>query len=237
MAKRTSLEIFNKVLTNIGEPTVSALTSLTGLQIVVWDKILESIYDVATEAQWRPLMGTASLALVTGTNTYAISTDLWTEDIYSFRQPDSNITLDLSNDIEWDLAYPSGISSSSHTGYPTKIRRRNDIDYYELNAFPTTAENGKKIPYRYWKRPTLWTTSSTTGTCWFPEGFDDLVLVNQATYKVLAYKNNPEAQEYWYRVNGRRLPGGDMEEGFLSKMKRIYAHDAVNARPIVTYNF
>lgn len=235
MAKLTNLLLLNEILKRIGEPIVTGLTSLTGIQLVAWDSLQEAIMEIASLGHWIPLEVSSTFAMVTGTNTYAIPTDMMEENIHSFRCPDNDDNIEFITPKEWDLSYPKGIGTDT-TGYPTAILRYED--YFHLNKYPAAAQNTKKIYYRYWKRPPLLQTATTTGSAtdvvaWFPEGSERTVLVNLATYKVLVYKNSPEAPEYYARVFGR--PGG--VEGTLDIMRRQYIAPAARVKPLVTYPF
>lgn len=234
MAKETNLGLLNEVLKRIGEPVATVLTSLSGIQLVAWDAIQEVIMEVAAMGNWIPLEVSNTFTLATGTNTYAIPTDMIKENIYSFRCPDNDDNIEFAIPKEWDLSYPKGIGTAT-TGYPTAITR--DDDVFRLNKYPALAQNTKKIYYRYWKRPPLLQTATTTGTAtdvvsWFPEGTERTVLVSLAVYKVLVYKNSPEAPEYYNRVFG-----GQESEGTLNRMRRQYMNAPARVKPLVTYPF
>lgn len=220
MAKKTTLQLVNNVLVNIGEPEVSALSALTAIQLLCFNKINDSITEIASlvGGKWLPLespSGTATLA--TGTSTYAVPTDMAVEDTESFRVPDNRSRLFYyRSPQEWDADYPIGITTE-RTGYPSGIIREGTV--FRINSLPLAAQNGKLIYFRYWQRPTLLTTATATGTCWVPEGMDDLVLVNLATYKVMAHNGDPEAMDYYNRVFGRN----QNDKGHLDAMKRLYA--------------
>ena len=226
MSKLTNLEITNAVLKNVGEATVSALTSLTGIQLVAWDAIQDVVMEIAHQSRWRPLESLGTFTLVTSTATYTETSNLMYEDVESFRVPDNEDNIAVLTPQEWDSNYPKGIGTDT-TGYPTAIMRYGG--YFFLNKYPTTTENTKIVHFRYYQRPVLFGTGSTTGTCWFPEGTDYTVLINLATYKVMHYKDNPEAQVYYNKVYGR---GGTME-----RMNAIYSKDQGRLKARVTYAF
>lgn len=220
MAKKTALQIFNGVLHNMGLPEVTVLTSMDAFNLVVWDKIQESIIEIANmPVRWQPLMGTGTATMTTGTNSFAAPTDLLQEVIDSFRVPDNTDVLEFKTEQEWDADYPDGIQATD-TGWPGKIKRRLADNMYELDKYPTATQNGKKVYYRYKKMPVLLSTATTTGTCWIPEQYDDLVLVNLATYKMMMYRGLAnEARDYWMRL----FVDTPTYDCYLTQMKSIYA--------------
>lgn len=225
MAKMTNLQLVNAILKNIGEPTISALTSMTTIQTQAYDALNDVIYDLSMDAMWRPLETIGTFTMTTGTNTYTEASDLMHEDIFSFRTPDNTTSIACLNPQDWDSAYPAGIGTAT-TGYPTAILRYEGK--FHLNKYPSATQNGKVIWYRYWKTPTTLSTTTTGSTtnCWFPEGTDSSVLVNLATFKVLTYKNAPEAQSYYQKVYGQ---GGSM-----GRMMKRFANDAGKLQVRVT---
>ena len=224
MAKRTTLELVNSVLKNIGEAgTLTVLTSLTKIELLAFDKLNESIVELAGLAQWMPLEATGTALMLTGTNTYGVPTDLLSEDEDSFRLPQNGNGSRMGyckSPADWDAAYPKGITTD-RPGWPTVIMRFGT--YWHINTMPLAAQNNKTINFRYWQRPVLLETAAPTGTCWVPEQMDDLVLVNLATYKVMVYKGSSEASEYYQRVFGR----GQNDQGNLTRMKSLYSSSVV----------
>ncbi len=228
MAKKTNLELLNRVLRNIGEDTVSDLTSLNDIQMLSFNALNEAIIETATEDFWQPLESLGTITMTTSVYSYDEPSDLWRVDIYSFRQTDKKNNLDFLTPQEWDDEYPEGIGTDK-TGYPTEITRFGGKFY--INKQPTSTQNGKYIRYRYWKRPTLFTTATDTSTCWIPEGFDETLLVDYATFKVLSHQGDDEAKTYYVKVFG----DGKLQEGSLNKMRRIFKSGLL--KPRVTYHF
>lgn len=231
MAKLNALQLLNQVLQNIGENTVSDLTSLSGIKLLAWDALNEVILDLATDDHWRPLEATGTTTLLTDTYTYTEPSDILGEpDKDSFRVDDkSDSNIELLTPQEWDALYPEGIGTSK-TGQPTKVTRYGSVFIY--NKRPTASENGKIVYFRYWSIPSLLSTATSTGTCWIPEGFDRTVLVNLATFKVLHYKQNEEAAVYSMKVYGSP---NEKLEGSLDKMRKAYRSPIL--KPRVTYVF
>jgi hypothetical protein len=230
MAKMTALQVFNAVARNCGEATVSGLTSLTGLQLLIWDKIIEAIQDICTDenTRWKFLEAEGQIPMTTGNYKYQVSAltygaDLMTEDRESFRQEDSGIHLKYKTPQEWDTDYVAGIGAT-RTGYPDEITRY--AGYFVVNYQATATQNGKIIYFRYWKTPTYYSESSPSGTCDIPEPFDRVLLVALATLKVLAYLGNEEMAVYKVQVFGN---GSDIE-GSLDKMKRIHSSPIIKPR-------
>lgn len=230
MAKMMALEVFNAVARNCGESTVSGLSALTGLQLLIWDKIIEAIQDICTDenTRWQFLEKAGVIPMVTGSYQYQISalvtgSDLMVEDIKSFRQSDSGNIITYLTSQEWDAKYPSGIGTD-RTGYPNEYTKF--AGYFVFNNQATAAQDGKNIDFRYWKLPTYYDEDTPTGTCDIPEPFDRTLLVALATLKVLAYLGNEEITVYKVQVFGN---GQDIE-GAMDKMKRIYSSPILKPR-------
>jgi len=235
MAKLTALETFNTVARNCGESVVAGLSSLSGLQLLIWDKIIEAIQDICTDenTRWQFLEKAGVIPMVTGSYQYLISglttgSDLMIEDIKSFRQSDSDSNIPYVTPQEWDEKYPDGIGTD-RTGYPNEYTKF--AGYFVFNNQATTTQNGKNIDFRYWKLPAYYATGTPTGTCDIPEPFDRTLLVALATLKVLAYLGNDEVSIYKVQVFGN---GQDIE-GAMDKMKRIYSSPIL--KPRMTYVF
>jgi hypothetical protein len=230
MAKLTALEVFNAVARNCGEATVTGLSSLTGLQLLIWDKIIEAIQDICTDEDTRLqfLEASGQVPLVTGSYQYLISSltygaDMLVEDTKSFRYQEASQNIPYMTPQEWDDLYPSGIGTD-RVGSPNKYTKY--AGYIVFNNQATASENGKIVYFRYWKIPTYYSTSTPTGTCDIPEPFDRTLLVALATLKVLTYLGNDEAAVYKLQVFGN---GQDIE-GSLDKMKRIYSSPILKPR-------
>lgn len=235
MAKLTALEVFNAVARNCGESTVAGLTSLTGLQLLIWDKIIEATQDICTDENTRLqfLEATGLIPMVTGSYEYLISTlaagsDLMTEDRESFHSTDNGNNLKYLTEQEWIEKYPSGITSA-RTGYPTEFSKY--AGYFVFNNQAAAAQNAKNITFKYWKLPAYYATGTPSGTGDIPEPFDRTLLVALATLKVLAYLGSDEVSVYKVQVFGN---GSDIE-GSMDKIKRIYSSPVL--KPRMTYKF
>lgn len=235
MAKLSALQAFNIVARNCGEATVTGLTALSGLQLVIWDKIIEAVQEICVDqnTRLRFLESEGQIPMTTGNYKYQISAltygaDLLYEDKDSFRQVDSDTNLTYKNPQEWDAKYPGGIGAD-RVGYPTEIM--NYGGYFVVNNQATADQNGKIIYFRYWKCPSYYSESSPSGTIDIPEPFDRICLCALATLKVLTYLGNDEASIYKVQVFGN---GTDIE-GSLDKMKRIYTSPLI--KPRVKFNF
>ena len=227
MAKLSALELTNQFLQRIGETgDLTVLTALTPIQLVCWNAIQDVIREIAALGNWIPLETAGTFTLLTSTNTYAIPADMISENIYSFRSPDNDDNIEFLTPKEWYLNYPKGVTTAT-TGYPTRIMREDDK--FQCNKMPAAAQNTKIIYFRYNKRSDLLLTATPAGTCWFPEGTEQSVLINLAVYKVLVYKNSPEAPDYYNRVFG-----GRGIEGTLDIMRRQYLCPPARVKPLVT---
>jgi len=235
MAKLTALEVFNAVARNCGESTVVGLTSLSGIQNVIWEKIIEAIQDISTDENTRLsfLEAEGEIPLTTGNYKYQISTlakgsDMMSEDKESFRIQEIERNIKFKTAQEWDSLYPGGIGTT-RLGYPDEYTKY--AGYIVFNNQATANENGKIVYFRYWKTPAYYSASAPTGTADIPDPFDRTCLVALATLKVLAYLGNEEAAIYRLQVFG---DGRDIE-GSLDKMKRIYSSPVL--KPRVSYKF
>lgn len=231
MAKLTTLEIVNAVLRNCGERSdLSGLTSLSGIQSVVWDKIIEALNEICTDQNTRLqfLEDDGQVPLATGAYRYLISglasgSDMQREDRESFVQPDSGNRIKFKTPQEWDQLFPQGIQTSM-TGYPTRYMKYGGYIYFDKYA--TAAENGDVVNFRYWKHPTYPATGSPSATLDIPEPFDRLVLVPLATMKTLIHLGNDEAVAYKLMVYG---DGRDVEGNF-AKLLEIYGSPDIKPR-------
>jgi len=223
MAKQTALQLVNKVLKNLGESTVSALTSLSGLSLLVFDAINEVLYDLAIEYKFKPLETNTSISLVTATSTYTKPSTLMNFDRESFRYNESS-KVHYYTPQRFDREYPAQTNSGAP---PTIIF---DFQgYFNVYPIPVSAANGKTIKYRAWVNPTPIDTASPSGTCWIPEGFDLTLLADYVTFKILEYKHNERASIYYQKVWG----DGGYNEGSLHRFRRIWGSEILSTDMVV----
>ena len=234
MAKLSALEAFNEVSRNIGESTVTDIAALSGLQLVIWNKIIESIQEISTDQNTRlsflEALGTATMT--SGYNQYPVPSDMQVEDIESFRQPDSGYNIKYMTPQEWDEEYPKGIDSS-RVGYPTRYTKFAGNIVFNNQAGGN--EDGKEVRFRYWRTPTYYSTATATSTCDIPEPFDRTCLVAMATLKVLDYLGSDEAEKYRLQVYGGLTTRGQYVEGSLDKLRDIYSSPRL--KPRMSYIF
>lgn len=235
MSKMSALEIFNEVLRNCGESTVSGLSSLSGFQLLVWNKIIEALQDICTDEDTRLsfLESDGAVPMVTDSYKYEIAAlasggDMLTEDRESLRCADNSSKVKYLTPQEFDDKYPGGITAQ-RTGYPSEYTKYGG--YFVFNNQATTGQNGQNVSFRYWKRPTLYSTATSTMTGDLPAPFDRTLLVPLATLKAMTYLGNDEAAVYKVQVFGN---GSDIE-GSMDKLKRI--HSSPVLKPRVTYHF
>lgn len=231
MAKMTTLQLVNGVLRNLGESSsLASLTSLSGVQSVVWDKLVEALYEICADqnTRFQFLEKEGAIPLVTGSYKYLISgltngSDMQREDRESFVQPDSGMRIKYTTPQEWDRLYPSGITTSM-TGYPDRYMKFNGYIYFNRQA--TASENGNSVNFRYWKHPTLPDTSTPNATLDIPEPFDRLVLLALATMKSFVYLGNDESLAYRIMIYGdnREI------EGSFAKLHELYGSPEIKPR-------
>lgn len=188
MAKLTLLQILNAVERNVG--VTETTSSIEGISLTIFHEINEVLMETGVNDLWKPLEADrATMTLTTGLATHTIPSDFSILDKDSFIF-DNARPIPYKTPQEIDFA----VSNQTATGYVEAI--------FEFNGFfrpyrtPSTNENGKTINYRYWKLPTILSTSTSTGTSWIPEGFDSSFLVNAVTFRVMHYLGSPEAQIY-----------------------------------------
>lgn len=222
--------MINRILRNAGEESdLTALTNLTSIQQVAFDKLTEAVQDVCVDesTQYKFLEKEGSITLVTGSYKYAkatVASDMQLYDRRSFVQPDSGNKVIFKTPQEWDELYPSGITSTV-TGYPDNFMEF--AGYFVLNKQATATENGKLVNFRYWRQPTLPDTATPSGTLDIPEPFDRLVLVSLATLKLLAYLGSDDAIIYHGQVFGDSSKGQD---GSMQKLIDAYASPDLKMR-------
>lgn len=235
MAKLTTLEIFNAVARNCGEEVVADLVSLSGFQLVIWDKIIEALSEICTDQNTRFdfLEADGVIPMVTGSYRYLISgltngADMQQEDKESFMAKDFGRKIKYRTQQEFDNDYISGIEDVRF-GCPSAYTKYGGYIVFDKEA--TANENGKNVTFKYWKHPTAPNTATPTATLDIPEPFDRNCLVALATMKSLAYLGNDEAAVWKMQVYG---DGRDLE-GSLAKLKQIYS--SPDLKPRVTYKF
>lgn len=235
MAKLTALGALNAVLLNIGEGTVSSLTSLSGIQWISWQKLQEAIQDIVTDqnTRWSFLESLGQITLSTNNNAYSITgltsgSDMQVEDDKSLRSSDSGRGIPYKTPQEWDELYPKGITTNS-TGYPDLYTKY--AGQFVFNKKASSNENSKIVDFRYWKNATYYSTDTSTGTTDIPEPFDQTLLVALASLKVLTYLGSPESSIYKIQVYGNQRD--EDIEGSLDKMKRLYTSPKI--KPRMTY--
>lgn len=208
MAKLTLLQLINHILRNLGESTVSSTTSLSGLSYLVFNTINELLYDIGFNDRLSPLETMKTITFSSGVSTYAYPTDIFAFDKDSFKY-NGKYEVVYYTPQKFDREY----KQATNSGEPNKIYKFAG----NWNLYPIPNTNGS-ITYRAWQFPTIYDTDTASGTSYMPEGFDRTLLADYVTYKILHYKNNPEAQVYYVKVFG----DGRNNEGSLDKFKRLY---------------
>ena len=225
MAKLTALQSTNEVLKRIGEATISSLTSLTTIQLQAFDNLNRALEEIAQDVDNKPLEVEGSITLVTNTNTYTPPNDFRSIVTESVRQPDSGQPVSVVTADEFDRQFPEGITSA-RTGYPEFLTEK--LGLLTFDKLPTANENNKTIKYRYQKIPTLFSTATSTGTSWMPEGYDLTLLCDYATWITMQYMGHPEVGDYYLKVFGDSQ--NLKPEGHLSKFKRKFQQPFTKAR-------
>lgn len=225
MAKLTALQCTNIVLDRIGEAELSVLTSLTTIQQVAFDNLNRSIEKIFQDINITTIETSGTITLATNTGAYAFPTGYRSCDKESFRSADANRNVRYLTVQEFDAKFPDGVTGT-RVGYPQYICE--SFGQFVIDRYPTTAENGKIINYRYFKIPTLFSTASPTGNCEIPEGYDRTLLCDYATWLTMSYMGHSETQMYWALVFGE--PGDRKPEGELTQFKRKFSQPPMKAR-------
>lgn len=215
MAKLTALQIFNKIANNLRIAEVSALTGLTGENKIILNAIDHIILTVGATYEWNPLKTTGTITLSTDQSSYSQPSDYNRADRNSFRYNNMN-SLKYVDDSYIDQL----TSDQDDSGTPEYISERggNWIVY----KTPSSSYNGKECQYRYWKVPDRINTAVPTGTTWFPDGYDELVLVNLASAFVLNTRENQDKSGFYTSVG----------LGALNKMKQRFGNNMSKTVPV-----
>jgi len=197
MAKSTALEILNKVQSNLGEVKTNAgsFASISGLALLIFNSMNEVLLELANEYKYMDLETDISVTLSSNTATYTSSVALTEFDKDSFNYNNEK-PIPYYTTQRMDRDFPI----KTNTGVPKVAWYWGG--YFRVHPIPAASEHGKVLRFRGWKVPDLYSTASTAGTSFVYEGHDLTLLANWVTFKVLAYKSNPEAQVYYSKVFG-----------------------------------
>lgn len=218
MAKMTALQAVNVVLNRIGEAEVSVLTSLSTIQQVVFDNLNRSLLEICQDTDLNLLDKQGKVTTTLAANTYDPATDLDHLCFNSMRTPDGNQMIQYLTPEQFDAKYPAGISSD-RIGMPEWYTYT--FQKLTFDRACDSANVGKFFYYRYYSVPALYSTSTPTGTCYIPEGWDRTLLCDYATWKVMSYMGHAEEMKYWAYVFGE--PQDRSPEGSLSRFKRKFS--------------
>ena len=211
MAKATLLQMINKVLENLGESQLAATTSLSGMSLMIFNTLNELMYNIGFNDHMQPLETNVTMTLTTAVQTYSKPSDVFCYDKDSFIYDSSNEIVYYTPQ-RFDREYKEATSQ----GEPDKLYEFGG--YLTVYPIPNATANGKTIKYRAWKYPVIYNTATATGTSYIPEGFDVTMLADYVTFKIMHYKENPQAQIYYTKVFG----DGKGNEGSLEQFKRIF---------------
>lgn len=225
MAKSTALQILNKVQNNLAEVQTSAgsFASISGIALLIFNSMNEILLEIANDYKLMELETDVTIPLSTNTATYTASLSLTEFDKDSFNYNDER-SIPYYTPQKMDREFPV----KTATGQPRVAWYW--AGYFRLYPTPGVSEAGKSLKFRGWKQPDLYSTASTAGTSFIPEGYDLTLLANWVTFKVLAYKQNPEAQVYYAKVFG--TSDGKME-GQLAQYKRNHSSPQLFAGSIM----
>lgn len=221
MAKATLLEVLNKVQENLGEVKSSAgtLTSLSGINLLIFNTINEILYELASDYRFQQLEIDVNITFSSGVSTYTATGSgsaaimQWDKDSFIY---DNSKKIQYMTPQNFDRNYTKQTSE----GVPNVVTYWGG--FFRPYPIPNASAASKTLKMRAWRVPTLYSTATSTGTSWIPEGFDLTLLANYVTFKVLHYTQNPEMDVYY-----RKVFGDGRIEGQLDKMKRLYGSPEV----------
>jgi len=212
MAKATLLALVNQVLSNLGESQVTVTTSLSGISLLAFNTINEILYAIfVSKDKLQPCETNCTITLTSNVATYAIDGGVFDFDKDSFIY-NSEQEIVYYTPQRFDREY----KKATDTNVPDKIYQF--AGYWRPYPVPNTTAHNKTITYRAWKYPTAYATATATGTSIMPEGFDLTLLADYVTYKIMHYKENPQAQVYYAKVFG----DGRNDDGSLNRFKSLF---------------
>ena len=226
MAKATLIEIFNQIQRNLGEAESGGLLNLTGMNYLIFTTLNKEMQDLANDYYWSSLETDISIPVVAGTSSYdfvngtnALDLYAWDKDSFNYN---NSYPLKPFTFKSFDFNYPTKTAS----GAPLLFYRWKDkINVYPI---PDASQAGKVITGRGWSVPTPFSTNTATMTCWVPGMFDTCLLADIVTYKILAYRGNPEWKLYYERAYGSAN-----EEGAIDQMKRLFGSPDISDKNLV----
>lgn len=216
MAKLTSLQIFNKVANNLREPEVASLASLSGTNLLILNSIDHILLTVGLSNLWRQLETTGTLNMITETGTYTASvpSNYHRCDKNSFRYANNRYIAYLDSQ-ELDM-----LTADQNDSGMVEYIYETGSSFHVFKA-PSSSYNGDVISYRYWKVPDLVDTSTPGGNLWFPQGYDQTVLVNLTTALMFSHRENPKATVY-----------SNLGNAALSTMKLHFTSPSLHQVPV-----
>ena len=226
MAKASVLQIFNQIQRNLGEPETSDMTTLSGMNYLIFTTMQEQSGNLALDYFWTPLEQSIDIPLVAGTSAYAPVNGVTSLNLYAIDNDSMkfNNTSPLNQYTFKSFDYQFPIQTSS--GAPLLwYKWQEKINLYPI---PDTNAEGKHVTGRGWSYPTALTTASPGATTWIPEGFDTTLFAYMVTAKILHYRQSPEWQFY-----NRYINGDGLEEGALSQFKRLYGSPEISSKNLV----
>lgn len=225
MAKKTCLQLFNRLLDKIGDSTIATFTNLSKRQTMAFDKLNDAFYTLYSfnSNRWKFAEVQGTITLTAGTSTYSSPTDMAEEDIFTFRYATNDNHLTYYDEEEFINRY----HVINGTGTPDAFTRKGSV--FVFNRIPGASDANRVIDYRYWKIPTQFSTATATATCDIPEQFEIDALVNLAAFDILTGEGDSEAQSFYFKLYGTP---DRKEVGFLRRMKRLYGSTKLDNLPV-----
>lgn len=226
MAKATVLQIFNQIQRNLGEAEVSDMTTLSGMNYLIFTTMQEMSGNLALDYFFTPLEESIDITLVAGQSAYDpmdgySALNLYAIDKDSFKYNNTS-PLKPYTFKSFDYQYPVQTSSGSPLLW---YKWKEKINVYPI---PDANAAGKHITARGWAYPTSLSTQSPSATTWIPEGFDTTLFAYMVTAKILHFRQSPEWQFY-----NEYVYGSPVDEGSLAQFKRLYGSPEISDKNLV----
>lgn len=237
MAKMTILAMVNKVINNLGDVQVTTLANMSGLTLQIFYCFNEALYEISQEYRFQPWEQSGLIQLSSGVNTYAKSSFVVNGASMCWYDKDSFRITQLQkmtyiSPMKFDRDYISQTDTNNIPSVFTDWK-----GYFQTYPTPSLGNGSdtNTVNFRYWTNPVIFqsatNSSSDTATCEIPEGFDQTLLCDWVTYKILHYRHNPEAEIYRGKVWGDPQSG---IQGSYSRFKTLYASDRVEDGSIMS---
>lgn len=232
MSKRTTLQLLNLTLSKCNEPQVTSFVGVVDgtRTFQIYGRLNEALGFIYNQnkGKWRfaEAIGTGTFA--TGTNQYAVPSDVNFEMLRSFKIGNDHVkkAINYKDQEQFENDYPY-IDPSVDTGWPNYFTKYNN--YYVFDLYAGTTQNTHYFNFRYWKFESSVSTSSAsttatatgatptyTTTVLIPEQFEEM-LTDLAALFQFDFEGDAEANSLRLKIFGNQR---DIR-GSLNEMKDL----------------